>query len=72
MAGGTDEVFGMGKRRGRDRTLELGGGGGKEHRKVLKNGDIGRDTVSMCIRRVVVITSLNSGITEEDTLCGFD
>ena len=42
-----------------------------EHRRVLKKGDIGRDKVSMCIKRVAVITSLKTGITEEDTLSGF-
>ena len=45
-----------------------------KHRRVLKKGDIGRDKVSMCIKRVAVnpvITSLKTGITEEDTLSGF-
>ena len=37
-----------------------------------KKGDIGRDKVSMCIRRVAAILSLKSGITEKDALCGFD
>ena len=36
-----------------------------------KKCDIDRDRVSMCIRRVAVISSLKSGITEEDTLRGF-
>ena len=48
-----------------------GGGGGGEHRRVLKKGNIGRDKVSMCIKRVVAITLLKSGITEEDILRGF-
>ena len=58
------------KEGGRDRTPELGRGG-REHRRVLKKGDIGKDKVSMCIRRVTTITSLKLGITEEDTLRGF-
>ena len=41
--------------------------GGREHRRVLKKCDIGRDKVSMCIRRVAAITWLKSGLTEEDT-----
>ena len=45
--------------------------GGREHRRVLKKGDIGRDKVSMCIKRVATITSLKLGITEENTLRGF-
>ena len=45
--------------------------GGREHRRVLKKGDMGRDKLSMCIRRVATITSLRPGITEEDTLPGF-
>ena len=44
--------------------------GDREHRRVLKKCDIGKDKVSMCIRRVEMITSLNPGITEEDTLRG--
>ena len=44
--------------------------GDREHRRVLKKGDIGRDKVSMCIRRVAAISSLKSGITEEDTFSG--
>ena len=45
--------------------------GDREYRRVLKKSDINRDIVSMCIRRVAAITSLKSGITEEDTLYGF-
>ena len=45
--------------------------GGREYRRVLKKSDIDRDKVSMCIKRVVAITSLKSGITEEDTLRDF-
>ena len=45
--------------------------GDREHRRVLKKCDIDRDKVSMCIKRVATITSLKSGITEEDTLRGF-
>ena len=41
--------------------------GGREHRRVLKKGDINRDKVSMCIKRATTITSLKLGITEEDT-----
>ena len=53
-------------------TSELGGWvGDREHRRVLKKGDIDKNKVSMCIRRVATISSLKSGITEEDTLCGF-
>ena len=47
------------------------GVGGREHRRVLKKVDIGRDKVLMCIMRVATVTSLKPGITEEDTLCGF-
>ena len=49
----------------------MGRVGGREHIRVLKKSYISRDKVSMCIRRVAVITSLKLGITEEDTLCGF-
>ena len=42
--------------------------GDKEHRRVLKKGDINRDKVSMCIRRVAALSSLKSGITEEDMM----
>ena len=45
--------------------------GGREHRRVLKKSDIGRDKVSMCIRRVAAITTLKSGMNKEDTLRGF-
>ena len=45
--------------------------GGREHRRVLKKCDIGRDKVLMCIGRVATITSLKPRITEEDTLRGF-
>ena len=45
--------------------------GGREHRRRLKKCDIGRDKASMCIKRVATISSLNLGITEEDTLCDF-
>ena len=45
--------------------------GGREYRRVLKKSDIGRNKISMCIRRVAAITLLKSGITEEDTLRGF-
>ena len=45
--------------------------GGREYRRVLKKGDIGRDKVSMCIKRVAMITSLKLRITEEDTPRGF-
>ena len=45
--------------------------GDKEHRRVLKKCDIGKDKVSMCIRRVAIISSLKLRITEEDTLRGF-
>ena len=45
--------------------------GDREHRKILKKCDICRHKLSMCIRRVAIITSLKPGITEEDTLCGF-
>ena len=45
--------------------------GGRKHRRVLKKGDIDKDKVSMCIRRVATITSLKPRITEEDTLSGF-
>ena len=44
---------------------------GREYRRVLKKSDIDRDKVSMCIRRVAAITTLKSGINEEDTLRGF-
>ena len=33
--------------------------GDREHRRVLKKYDIGRDKVLMCIRRVAVITLLS-------------
>ena len=42
----------------------------REHRRVLKKCDIGRDKVSMFIKRAATITLLKSGITEEDTLRG--
>ena len=43
--------------------------GGREHRRVLKKGDIDRDN----FKRVAAITSLKSGIVEEeDTLHGFN
>ena len=45
--------------------------GDREHRRVLKKGDISRDKVSMCVRIVAAISSLKLGITEEDTFCGF-
>ena len=45
--------------------------GGREHRRVLNKGDIDRAKVSMCIKRVATISSLKSGITEEDKLRGF-
>ena len=41
------------------------------NRRILKKSDIGRDKVSMCIRRVAAIIALKSGITEEDTFRGF-
>ena len=44
---------------------------GREHRRVFKKGDIGKDKVLMCIRRVLAITSLKLGITEEDIFRGF-
>ena len=46
--------------------------GDREHRRVLKKCDIGRDKISMCIRRVVMKTLLKLGITEKDTVRGFD
>ena len=42
-----------------------------DRERVLKKCDIDRDKVSMCVRRVVTVTSLKLGITEEDTLRGF-
>ena len=45
--------------------------GGREHRRVLPKVGFGRDKVSMCIRRVITISSLKSGITEDNTLRGF-
>ena len=45
--------------------------GGREHKRVLKKNDIDRDKVSMCIMRVAAITTLKSGISEEDILHGF-
>ena len=51
--------------------IRIGRVGGREHRRVLKKGDIDRDKVSMCIKRVAAISSLKSGITEEDTLHDF-
>ena len=45
--------------------------GGRERRRVIKKSDISRDKVSMCIRRVAVITTLKSRITKEDILRGF-
>ena len=51
-------------------TSELGGwmiGNIEEFSKNLTS----TETVLTCIRRVAMITSLKSGITEEDTLCGF-
>ena len=57
---------------GRDMTSELGGWvGDREHRRVLKKIDIGKDKVSMCSRRVAAISFLKSGITKEDTLSSF-
>ena len=35
---------------------------------MLKKGDISGNEVSMCIRRVISITSLKAGITKEDVL----
>ena len=37
---------------------------------MFKNGDISRNEVSMCIKRVASITSLKAGITKEDALRG--
>ena len=51
--------------------MRTGRVGSREHRRVHKKSDISRDKVLMCIRKVAVITSLKSGITEEDTLHGF-
>ena len=51
-------------------TSELGGwvvGNIKEFSKNVTSVE----TVSMCIRRVASITSLKSGITEEDTFLDF-
>ena len=48
-------------------TSELGG----SIEKFSKKGDIGRDKVSMCIKRIATIPSLKLGITKEDTLRGF-
>ena len=45
--------------------------GDREHRRVIKKRDIGRDNVSMCIKKVATITSLKPGIIKEDTVCGF-
>ena len=35
---------------------------------MFKKGDISRNEVSMCIRRVISITTLKAGITKEDAL----
>ena len=40
-------------------TFRIGRVGDREHRRVLKKYDIGRDKVLMCIRRVAVITLLS-------------
>ena len=45
--------------------------GDREHRRVLKKCDMGKDKVSICVRRVAAIAPLKLGINEEDTLCGF-
>ena len=37
---------------------------------MLKKCDINGNEVSMCNKRVASITSLNSGITKKDALCG--
>ena len=37
---------------------------------MLKKGDISRNKVSMCIRRIASITSLKARITKEDALHG--
>ena len=55
--------------RGRDKTSGLEGGVGREDRRMFRKGDISRNEVSMCIRRVASITSLKVGITKEDALC---
>ena len=49
-------------------TSELGGWVVGNIEEFSKKGDIGRDKVSICIRRVATITSLKPVITKEDTL----
>ena len=41
--------------------------GGGEKRGILKKGDICRDEVSICVRRVASIISLKLRITQKDT-----
>ena len=52
-------------------TSELGGLLIGNIEEFSKKCDIDRDKILMCIRRVVTITLLKPGITEEDTLRGF-
>ena len=37
---------------------------------MLKKGDISRNEVSMCSRRIAMINALKAGITKEDVLRG--
>ena len=39
---------------------------------MLKKGDISRNEVSMCSRRIATVTALKAGITEEDALRGLN
>ena len=43
-----------------------------EERGILKESDISRDEIPICVNRITSITSLKSKITQEDTFCGFN
>ena len=62
----------MGNMRGRDKTLGLEWGWGRENRRMFKKGDISENEVSMCIRRIAMVPALKAGITKEDALRGLN